>query len=118
MEDVDIDSNFFEAYPSLHDSQPKHYYDSKEFNEMYVKFSDTKKNLNVLNLNVRSLTANGDTLVSYLETLRVNFDIICITETWQKIESLSPIYFPNYKSFGSFRANVLKRGVAILVKSD
>ena len=119
MEDVDIDSNFFETYPSLQDSQPKNYYDSKEFNEMYVKFSDTKKNLNVLNLNVRSLTANGDTLVSYLETLRVNFDIICITETWQKVESLSPIYFPDYKLFGSFRANGLKGGgVAILVKSD
>ena len=82
MEDVGIDSNFFEACPSLHDSQPKYYYDSIEFNEMYVKLNDTKKNLNVLNFNVRSLTANGDTLVSYLKTLRVNFDSICITETW------------------------------------
>ena len=81
MEDVDIDSNFFEAYPSLHSNQPKHCYDSNEFNEMYVKLNDAKKSLNVLNLNVRSLTANGDTLVSYLETLRVNFDINCLTET-------------------------------------
>ena len=81
MEDVDIDSNFFEVYPSIRDSQSIHCYDSKEFNEMYVEFGDTKNNLNVLNLNVRSLTANGDTLVSYLETLRVDFDIICITET-------------------------------------
>ena len=52
MEYVDIDSIFFEAYPSLHDSQPKHYFDSKEFNEMYVKLNDTEKNLNVLKLNV------------------------------------------------------------------
>ena len=73
MEDVDIDSNFFEAYPSPHDSQPKHYYDSKEFNEMYVKFSDKKNNLSVLNLNVKSQTASIDTLVSYFETLKVNF---------------------------------------------
>ena len=82
---VDVDSNFFEAYSSLHDSQPKHYYDSKKFNEMYVKFSDTKINIGVLNFNVRSVTTNGDTLVSCLETLKLNFDIILIIETWQKV---------------------------------
>ena len=119
MEDVDIGSNFFEAYPSLHDSQPKHYYNSNEFNEMYVKFSDMKNNLNVINLNVTSLRANGDTLVSYLKTVRVIFDIICITKMWQKVETLRPIFFPNYKLFGSFRANDFKGGgVAILVKLD
>ena len=101
MEVVDIDSNCFEAYPSLHESQPKHYYDSKEFNEMYVKFSDTKNNLKFLNL-------NSDTLVSYMDTLRVNFNIICITEPWQNVKSLSPIYSQNYKLFGSFRANSIK----------
>ena len=101
MEDIDIDSYFFEAYPSLHDTQPKHYYDSKEFNEMYVKFSDTKNNLKFLNL-------NSDTLVSYMDTLRVNFNIICITEPWQNVKSLSPIYSQNYKLFGSFRANSIK----------
>ena len=91
----------------------------KEVNEMYVRFNDAKNNLSVLDLNVRSLTANGETLVSYLESPKVNFDINCITETWQKIESSSPIYFPSYKLFGSFRGNGAEGGcVAIIVKSD
>ena len=60
---------------------------------MNAKFTVTKRNMSVLNLNIRSLTASGDTFVFYFETLRVNFDFICITGKWQKVESLNPICF-------------------------
>ena len=75
---------------------------------MDVELSDTKVNLSVLNFNVRSLKTNGDIMVSYLEILKVYYDITWITETCQQVESLSPIYFPNYKIFGSFRTNGVK----------
>ena len=67
---------------------------------MNAKFTVTKRNMSVLNLNIRSLTASGDTLVLYLETLKVSSDVICTTETWQKVKTLSPVYFPDNKLFG------------------
>ena len=39
-------------------------------------------NLIVFHLNIRSIAANGDDLVEYLETLNTTYDVICFCETW------------------------------------
>ena len=71
-------------------------------------------------MNIRSLHKNGDELLTYLKTLKLSFDVICLTETWL-LEDFSIIaeLFPHYNSYNSVRlGNQPSGGSTILVHSD
>ena len=80
--DIDIDLNYFDnLYNGLHDNQQ--YFNSDLFNNKFHNdVSNLSNNLSIMHVNIRSISANGDELVAYLETLILKFDIICLTETW------------------------------------
>ena len=55
--------------------------------------------LTLIHLNIRSIKANGDNFVSYLENINLKFDVICLSETWINDNDFSEDFLPGYKSF-------------------
>ena len=78
--DIDADINHFDQiYPSLQNSRINQYYDTESFNGLVSNFN--QRDFSVMHLNINSIKANGDSLLSFLSTLNHKFDIICLTET-------------------------------------
>ena len=98
--DIDTENNLYETRHEINDSQ---YLTSDEYNNIISSSIDTELSLNVLNLNIRSLPANDMNLVSYLGTLHVNFDVICLTETWANEGGTVMNFFPGHIEFSSKR---------------
>ena len=72
----DPDENFFNAF-NFKDSQ---YFTPEEFSQNLNSFD--KSSFSLLHLNIRSLQKNFNSLLNLLITLKFEFKVICITETW------------------------------------
>ena len=117
VEDIDVDSDFYDTYPSIHNDQSKQYYDANEFNALIHDCDDPSSTLKVLNLNIQSLSAKEDNFLSYFETLNVNFDIICLTETWMQKDDLRINFLPDYQDFNQIRLSSRGGGVSIYIEN-
>ena len=107
--DLDPDINHFQD-ANLTESK---YYSVQEFNH---NFKPNSSNLSVFHLNIRSMNQNGDDLNTFLSNLSINFDVICISETWFNDSSLPGYYFPNHNGYHSYRpGNGRGGGVSIYV---
>ena len=100
---IDADLNHFDLlFPSFNNSNSDQYYDGTKFNE---KFPTTDKNdLSLIHLNIRSFHRNSDLFLTFLSTLDLKFDIICLSETWATDSALNNP-FTNHNLFQSTRAN-------------
>lgn len=118
--DIDIESNFYENLQLFeNETNDGQYFTSDEFNVNISNSIDKEQSLKILNLNVRSLLANGMSLVSYLGTLHVTFDVICLTETWANEGRAVMNFFPDYIGFCSGRStDTFGGGVAIYVRKN
>ena len=116
IEDIDVDLNHFnQLYPTFQQSTNNQYFDSNKFNTKFNEHND--KNLNIIHFNARSMNANGDGFSSFLSTLNIKFDIVCICETWYNVHSGLDIFFPSYKGFHVFREGERRGGgVSIYVR--
>ena len=79
--DIDVEINHFNAlYPNISDDSSSQYYTSDSFNQNFQdnSFNDFK----IIHLNIHSIAAHGDEFYSFLTNLNVNFDVICLSETW------------------------------------
>ena len=107
--------NYFnDAYTSLTENRANQYYMNATFNRLTAR--GTKKNLCIIHVNIRSLKAIGDVLVSCLSTLNQSFHIICFTESW--LGDLSIVLndlFPQYLSFNSHRSGRRGGGTAVYI---
>ena len=92
------------------------YYTTHEFNILYPQ--NDEQNFSVFHCNIRSINANGDDLINYLETINHKFDLICLSETWSKDIQFLNSFFPSYFGFHTTRP-VDKRGggVSIFIKT-
>ena len=72
----DPDENFFNAF-SFKDSQ---YFTLEESTRNLNHFD--KSTFSMLHINIRSWQRNFDSLFNMLMTLKFEFKVICITETW------------------------------------
>ena len=70
-----------------------------------------------IHVNITSLTANGNTCIAYLETLKLKFDIICFSGTWLREDYQIENYFPDYTSFHSMRTGRSGGGVSIFISN-
>lgn len=118
FDDIDADLNHFsELYPSFHHNLLNQYYDTAKFNEKFQH--DNGVNLNIIHLNIRSLNANGDCFSSFLSTLEIKFDIICLTETWLHADNFIDNFFPGYAGFHLTRESSRRGGgVAVYVGNN
>ena len=111
----DIDSNFYSLGAVLGTADDAKF-DSDKFNSMFDGNHD--KDLKIFHLNMCSFPRNVNTLLGYLSTIKQQFDIICLTETWLNEGRFIENYFSDYNKFYSKRpANQsLGGGCAIFIK--
>ena len=89
------------------------YYDLDDISKCF----NPQMSLYVLNVNIRSARKNFDTLFSTLESYKVYFPIIVLTESWVRCESeWMPV--PGYEAFHSIRPDRMGGGVTILVNTN
>ena len=107
----DLDENFFNTF-NFKDSQ---YFTSEESTRNLNNFG--KRSFSVLHLNIRSLQKNLDSLFNLLMTLKFEFKVICITETWCSDNSMNHNLFklPQYKSIHQVRRTGKGGGIAVFL---
>ena len=76
-----------------------------------------KSSFSMLHLNIRSLQKNFDSLFNLLMTLKFEFKVIYITETWCSDNSMSHNLFklPQYKSIHQVRRTGKGGGIAVFL---
>ena len=118
FQEIDIDINHFnEIFPNLSLGDASQYYNNDRFNDLFCM--NDKRDLSVLHLNIRSMSRNGDCLITYLSLLDRKFDIICLSETFVNDVSIFENFLDGYKGFHSIRdGNQARGGVAIYVKNE
>ena len=81
-------------------------------------FSNSENDLSLFHMNVRSLSLHFDELFSTLATLKTNFDVIGVSETWNSFENpiKTNVEIPGYSYF-PVQSHSQNGGVALYVKS-
>ena len=75
------------------------FYSSDQFNQQCnTENLDSKSNLKIVHLNVHAFSANWMDFKAHLATLKLKFDVICLTETWLSVANESIKMFPGYSS--------------------
>lgn len=82
-------------------------------------FSDQQDNslLNIIHLNIRSLNKNFDNLLILLESLKIKFDLIVLSETW-KINNLENFNIEGYDIFYSEGSHNQNDGLVMYVSKN
>ena len=108
---IDVDLNHIPELQQQNDfNYSSQYFDEEGFNSLCID----DKDLRILHLNIRSLCSCMKDLCALLTSLKVKFDIICITESWLS-DHTEPLYsLPGYNAYHSLRP-VGKRGGGISV---
>ena len=115
--DIDADRNQFDQiYPSLQSSRRNQYYDTEEFNGLASDLS--QRDFSVMHLNIDSVRANGDSLLSFLSTLNHKFYIICSTEIRVGDLEQADAVFENDTSYSSNRVNRRGGGAEIFILTN
>lgn len=80
--------------------------------------SKQKTELVFVSVNIRSLRANFDELLIFLENRKIKFDILGITESWIRKEESFAFEIPGYKMFAQERSTKLGGGVVLYTKNN
>ena len=75
---------------------------------------NSESNLNIVNYNIRSFSANSDSFISIFDHFDSTPDILVLTETWFKEDSLKEL--PHFNSFHTIRTTRRSGGVSCYVK--
>ena len=106
--DIDPENNFYNRIMTNCD-----YYLDDQF-----KCSFQQDGISIINFNARSLNANFDDIVVYMDSLSFEFDVISFTETWLENNDLDDFMLKGYKFYRVSRTNKRGGGVAIYVKES
>ena len=114
-QDIDPDANFFNI-PELHLGTNSNYYLEDDFNSLSssnVIINNSK--LSLFHLNIRSLRCNNVNLLTYLQTLSLNFNVICLTETWLHERDKEYYNLPGYTHVSVTRTNSRGGGISVFI---
>ena len=105
LEDIDPDGNYFTSLEQNGLCQSK-YYNEEMFNDNFQHCSENS--VSMFHLNIRSLVSNFRNLDLMLSSLRMEFDVIGLTETWLTRNNNNIYNFTNYNHIYKIRDG--KRG--------
>ena len=91
------------------------YYDSNNIQSLIKLHQESA--LKAFHVNISSIAKNGLDLTCYLEELKINFDIIMLTETRQTTPGYIEFLFPEYDIFLD-NPKTLKGGACIIVRKN
>ena len=82
-------------------------------------FNSSENDLALIHMNIRSLSFHFDELVSTLACLKLNFDVIGVSETWDSFENpiKMNVEIPGFCYFSS-QSHTQNGGVALYIKSS
>jgi len=116
FDEIDIDTNHFDdLYPGLLNNRNDQYFNHERFNSSFCA-TDNSKSFSVVHLNINSMHKNGPDFIGYLSLLNLNFDVICLSETYVTDILLANDFLDDYHSYHTIRNNH-GGGVAIYVKN-
>ena len=91
------------------------YYDESNIDSLVKQHHESA--LKATHANISSIAKNGLDLAAYLTSLKINFDIIMLTETRQTTVGIIEFYFPDYEIYLD-NPNSLKGGACILIRKN
>ena len=80
--------------------------------------STSDNDFSLFHMNTRNLSLHFDELISTITTLKINFDVIGLSETWNSIQNpiKTNVEIPGYDYFSCLQSQ--NCGVALYVKTD
>ncbi len=111
--DVDPDQHFFS---SLDVSNLCSYYNETQFNDLCMSLPPDI--FSTFHLNIRSLSSNYDKFIHYLFSLKRDFSVIALSETWLTEASGEIFKLPNYNVVHNVRKNRSGGGVSLFIHDD
>ena len=112
-DDIDPDSNYIIRQTSNNDRC--HYYTEESFNNL-LEDKKIKNELTLFHLNVRSIKNKFDDFCTYLHSLKINFSLIGISETWITDNTANLYDISGYKFINVNRKNKVGGGVGMYIK--
>ena len=113
MRAVDLDCNMFnEAYSAIGSSEVSKYYSIEQLNN---ELTNSTSATTVLNYNIHSIKANGDTFVALLQSLTKLPQILVITETWLNSFENNDMIIDGFEAFNTVRIYARSGGVSVYV---
>jgi len=94
------------------------YYLDTEFNDFIDKSSLSNANFSILHINARSLQYKINTLLGFLNNLKLSFSIIAVSETWANDSNEEFLNIPGYNKYLKSRINKPGGGVALYIKDN
>ena len=103
-------------YGHLDFNNISNYYDLEQYNKTFLSLGD--KLLSVMHFNIRSFNKNGNEMISLIESLNHQPDILAISESFLDLNSIDNSLLNNYQGFHSVRSAGKRGGVSIFVKPN
>ena len=111
--DNDPDIQF---YNEINNNYKCDYILEDNFNSACEKLSMKSNNFSLIHLNIRSMSKNSEKFVAYISNLQIDFDIICMTETWLKQTNIELQGIDSYVHISQYRASRPGGGVSVFLK--
>ena len=105
---------FDDESSTLSNNNTCEYYDIDSFNNTFLE-SKYKNSLNVIALNIQSCNANFVHFTSYLDKIKITYDIIILTETFLTSSTNFSYEIDGYDSFTSYKTS-RRGGVKVYCK--
>ena len=111
--DIDPDLHFF--YINRDMFQISKYYMEDPFIEKCRKVFKNEC-FSMIHMNIRSLPANLNHFMSYLNCLNVQFSVLCFSETWLNANNCDLYALPGYSHVGKHHPRRFGGGVSLFIK--
>ena len=93
------------------------YFTEEDFN-LRIQSLGNNITLSIFHLNIRKIALHRNELIAFLSMLKLEFDIIVLTEVGKDSEKFIESSFPDYEPFYDLPKSNDYGGVAVFVKSD
>ena len=103
-------------YDHLNFEDISKYYDIEQYNKSFPK--NRNDILSIVHFNIRSIGKNGNEMISLLDTLTQQPDIIAISESFLDSDNIDSFHLENYQGFHSVRNTSKRGGVSIFLKQS
>ena len=113
LNDIDLDEN---CYNDIIENNNCNMFNVTSINSEFQNSSST--NLNILCFNIRSFNKNIDEFLVFIDKLKLQFDVMILTETWLSPSTVSLGCLDGYQCFHSFRSNKNSGGVSVFIRDE
>ena len=123
IDDVDPDINYLNDFDTLYNDQACRYYGIDEFNDLcaakdLARSGSKADSLGMIHVNIRSVSKNLSNLENYLQTLKYDFRVVGLSETWFNENNHDLHTLCGYTVVSNYRTNRVGGGVSLMIDSD